>query len=46
MHLNPETTQDIEKNKGIYLIGVKENQPELLEELQSLTTLIQANNVQ
>lgn len=44
LHLNLETTKIINKNKGIYLIGLKENQPELLTEMTSLLTLIPANN--
>lgn len=30
LHLSPKTLTQIEKNKGIYLIGLKENQKELL----------------
>lgn len=46
LHLNPETTQLIQENQGSYLIGIKENQSELLEELISLTNLIKPNNTQ
>ena len=34
LHLNPETLQQINKVEGIYLVGLKENQRELLEECQ------------
>jgi predicted transposase YbfD/YdcC len=46
LHLNPETTKLIAENQGVFLIGVKENQSELLEELKSLTQLVKPNNVQ
>jgi predicted transposase YbfD/YdcC len=46
LHLNPETTKLIQENQGVYLIGVKENQSELLEELKSLTTLVKPDNTQ
>jgi predicted transposase YbfD/YdcC len=46
LHLNPETTKLIAENQGVFLIGVKENQPELLEELKSLTQLVKPNNTQ
>lgn len=37
LHLIPETVKQIEKQKGIFLIGVKENQQELLEEIKMIT---------
>lgn len=46
LHLNPETTKLITQNQGVFLIGVKEKQPELLEELKSLTQLVKPNNIQ
>jgi predicted transposase YbfD/YdcC len=33
LHLIPETVNEIEKQKGVFVIGVKENQAELLEEM-------------
>ncbi len=36
MHLIPETVKQIEKQKGVFLIGVKENQPGLLEEIKMI----------
>lgn len=46
LHLNPETTKLIHQNQGNYLIGLKNNQPELLEELSSLTQLVKPENIQ
>jgi predicted transposase YbfD/YdcC len=46
LHLNPETTKLIAENQGTFLIGVKENQPELLEELKWLSQLVKPNKVQ
>lgn len=46
LHLNPETTQLIQENGGNYLIGIKDNQVELLEELASLTKLVKPNKTQ
>lgn len=34
LHLSPQTTQLIEDAKGIFLIGLKENQKELLEDMK------------
>lgn len=34
LHSNPETLKQINKAKGVYLVGLKENQGELLEECQ------------
>lgn len=34
LHSNPDTLQQINQAKGIYLVGLKENQRELLEECQ------------
>lgn len=39
LHLIPETVKQIEKQKGVFLIGVKENQQELLEEIKMITTI-------
>lgn len=39
LHLNPETTQLIHENGGEFLIGIKENQSELLAEMKSLIPL-------
>lgn len=36
LHLIPETVKQIEKQKGVFLIGVKENQQELLEEIRMI----------
>ena len=38
VHLNPETTALIHHGKGTYLIQAKENQPLLLQQLQSIAT--------
>jgi len=38
LHLIPETVKQIEKQKGVFLIGVKENQQELLEEIKMIAT--------
>ena len=38
LHLIPETVKQIEKQKGVFLVGIKENQKELLEEVQFITT--------
>lgn len=38
LHLIPETVKQIEQQNGIFLIGIKENQKELLEETQFITT--------
>lgn len=46
LHLNPETTKLIHENNGVYLIGIKENQSELLEELSPLTKLVKPDNIQ
>lgn len=46
LHLNPETTKLIHQNQGNYLIGLKDNQAELLEELSSLTLLVKPENTQ
>ena len=46
LHLNPETTALIHENQGNYLIGLKDNQPELLEELSSLTHWVKPENIQ
>ena len=37
LHLIPETVKQIESKKGIFLIGLKENQKELLEEMKTIT---------
>lgn len=34
LHLNPETTEPVNKNGGVFLIGLKENQKELFEEMK------------
>ena len=39
LHLIPETVKQIEQQNGIFLIGIKENQKELLEEVQSITAI-------
>ena len=38
LHLIPETVKQIEKQKGIFLIGIKENQQELLEEMKMMAS--------
>lgn len=37
LHLNPETTSMIEKKEGHYLIGLKENQKELYDDMSKLS---------
>jgi len=37
LHLIPETVKQIEKQNGIFLIGIKENQQELLEEIKMIS---------
>lgn len=39
LHLIPETVKQIEQQKGFFVIGIKENQKELLEEVQSITSI-------
>lgn len=39
LHLTPKTVKQIEKQKGVFLIGVKENQQELLEEIKIISTI-------
>jgi len=39
LHLIPETVKQIELQKGMYLIGIKENQQELLEETKLMMRL-------
>ena len=34
LHLNPETTEPIEQGGGVFLIGLKENQKELLQDMK------------
>jgi predicted transposase YbfD/YdcC len=34
LHCNPQTTAQVNGAKGIYLVGLKENQPELLAEMK------------
>ena len=46
LHLNPETTALIHENQGNYLIGLKDNQSELLDELRSLTHWVKPENIQ
>lgn len=36
LHLNPETLRAVEKARGGYLVGLKDNQPELLAEMNWL----------
>ena len=38
LHLIPETVKKIEKQKGVFVIGVKENQQELLEDMKMITS--------
>lgn len=45
LHLNPETTRLIEKKGGIYLIGIKENQQELLEEMLTVSKIAKPTKV-
>jgi len=40
LHLIPETVKQIEKQKGIFLIGLKENQKELLTEMKFIASTI------
>lgn len=37
LHLNPETTEPIEQGGGVFLIGLKENQKELLQDMKDHT---------
>jgi predicted transposase YbfD/YdcC len=46
LHLNPKTTRPIEKAKGIFLIGLKGNQKELLADMKQSTTYLKPINQQ
>ncbi len=43
LHLSPKTTTQIEENKGVYVIGLKDNQQELLADMERVSQALSPN---